>query len=88
MSHFHLKYFERGGTVATNYSASFFSEIEAVQAAALANSRRAGETGYYGIQPCRRFACRPEFPDYDGKRTVRYGQRTSHASFARSRVLN
>jgi hypothetical protein len=68
LSHFHLKYFELDGAVNTNYSASFFSEIEAVQAAGLANSGRGAQNGYYGIQPCRRFRCRPESPEHAGRR--------------------
>jgi hypothetical protein len=71
LSHFHLRYFEREGAGNTNYSASFFSEIEAVQAAGLANSGRGAETGYYGIQKCRRHACRPEFPDEEIRDRVR-----------------
>jgi hypothetical protein len=60
LTHFHLQYFPRGGTPTTNYSASFFSEIEAVHGAGLANATRGAETGYYSIQQCHRGACRPE----------------------------
>ena len=42
--------------------ASFFSEIEALRAAGLANASRGAETGYYGIQPCRRGPCCPVAP--------------------------
>ena len=63
MSHFHLQYFPRTGTPTTKYGASFFSEIEAVQAAGLANATRGPEPGYYSIQPCLRAACQPEPPD-------------------------
>lgn len=63
LSHFHLKYCPRTGTPTTRYGASFFSEIEAVQAAGLANATRGNEPGYYSIQPCRRWACKPESPD-------------------------
>ena len=63
MSHFHLQYFLRTGTPTTNYSAPFFSEIEAVRAAGLANATRGPESGYYSILQCRRRACRPAPPD-------------------------
>lgn len=63
MNHFHLQYFPRTGTPKMNYGASFFSEIEAVQAAGLANATRGAETGYYSIRRCHRGACRPEAPD-------------------------
>ena len=63
MRHFHLQYFPRTGTPATNYGASFFSEIEAVNAAGLANATRGPEPGYYSIQQCRRRVCRPAPPD-------------------------
>ena len=62
LSHFHLRYFPRTGPATTKYGASFFSEIEALQAAGLANATRGAETGYYSIQQCRRGACRPEPP--------------------------
>jgi hypothetical protein len=65
LNHFHLQYCRRTGTPATKYGASFFSEIEAVQAAGLANATRGAETGYYSIQQCHRGACRPE-PSYIG----------------------
>ena len=65
LSHFHLLYCPRTGRRATKYGASFFSEIEAVQAAGLANATRGAETGYYSIQKCRRGACRPA-PSYVG----------------------
>lgn len=60
LSHFHLKYFPRAGTPTIRYGASFFSEIEALQTAGLANATRGPEPGYYSIQSCRRRACRPE----------------------------
>jgi hypothetical protein len=65
LSHFHLKYFPRTGKPTTKYGASFCSEIEAVQAAGLANATRGAETGYYSIQQCRRGACRPAPPDME-----------------------
>lgn len=68
MSHYHLQYCPRTGTKTTKYGASFFSEIEAVNAAGLANSTRGPEPGYYSIQPCRRAACRPEPPDIEIER--------------------
>lgn len=49
----------------TKYGASFFSEIEAVQAAGLANATRGPEPGYYSIQQCQRGTCRPEPPDFE-----------------------
>jgi hypothetical protein len=63
LSHFHLKYFPRTGTPKTNYGASFFSEIEALDAAGLANVTRGAETGYYGIQLCHRKGCCPVAPN-------------------------
>ena len=68
MIHFHLQYFPRTGTPKTKYGASFFSEIEAVQAAGLANATRGAETGYYSIQQCQRGTCRPEPPDFEIER--------------------
>ena len=65
MRHFHLKYFPRTGKPTIKYGASFFSEIEAVQAAGLANATRGAEAGYYSIQHCLRGACRPEAPDME-----------------------
>jgi hypothetical protein len=63
LSHFHLQYFPRTGQTTTNYGASFFCEIEALNAAGLANATRGAEPGYYSIQPCRRGASRPKPPD-------------------------
>ncbi|MFI5111287.1 MAG: hypothetical protein ACHP9S_00560 [Terriglobales bacterium] len=68
MIHFHLKYFLRTGTPTIKYGATFFSEIEALNAAGLANATRGLEPGYYSIQPCRRRACRPEPPDIEIER--------------------
>ena len=65
LSHFHLQYCPRARTPKTKYGASFFSEIEAVQAAGLANATRGPETGYYSLQKCRRGACKPA-PSYIG----------------------
>ena len=68
LSHFHLQYCPRTGTKTTKYGASFFSEIEAVQAAGLANATRGPEPGYYSIRQCRRGTCRPEPPDFEIER--------------------
>ena len=68
LNHFHLQYCPRTGRSTTKYGASFFSEIEAVQAAGLANATRGAETGYYSVQPCRRGTCRPEPPDIELER--------------------
>ena len=73
LSHFHLQYCPRTGTKTTKYGASFFSEIEAVQAAGLANATRGAETGYYSIQQCRRGACRPAPPDIGNERAPASG---------------
>jgi hypothetical protein len=59
LRHFHLQYCPRTGTPTTKYGASFFSEIEAVNAAGLANATRGREPGYYSVQQCRRKACQP-----------------------------
>jgi hypothetical protein len=60
-----MKYFPKTGRATTIWGASFYSEIEAVQAAGLANATRGGETGYYSIQPCGGACCRPEPPDIE-----------------------
>jgi hypothetical protein len=73
LSHFHLQYCPRARTPKTKYGASFFSEIEAVQAAGLANATRGAETGYYSIQQCRRGACRPAPPDIGNERAPASG---------------
>ena len=35
----------------------FYSEIDALKAAGLANATRGQETGYYGVEECRIRAC-------------------------------
>jgi hypothetical protein len=65
-----MKYFSKTGKPTLNCGASFFSEIEAVQAAGLANATRGEETGYYSIQPCAGACCRPEPPDIETERHV------------------
>jgi hypothetical protein len=57
VSHFHLKYFRRTGQGQTNYSAVFYSQIDALSAAGLANATRGQDPGYYGIEECQRSSC-------------------------------
>jgi hypothetical protein len=57
VTHFHLKYFSRTGPGQVNFSAVFYSQIDALRAAGLANATRGDEPGYYGIQECRRVTC-------------------------------
>jgi hypothetical protein len=40
-----------------NFNAVFYSEIDALDAAGLANATRGREDGYYGVQECRIPAC-------------------------------
>jgi hypothetical protein len=50
--HFHLKYFPRNGSAKVNFGAVFYSEMDALNSAALANATRGREPGYYGVQEC------------------------------------
>ncbi len=68
MIHFHLKYVPRTGTAETNYSTSFFSEMEALSAAGTANATRGAESAYYEVTSCQRTVCRPKAPDFELKR--------------------
>ena len=61
--HFHLRYFPRRTDPETILSTGFFSEMEASNAAALANATRGADSGYYSVQMCNRPACRPQHPD-------------------------
>ena len=58
MSHFHLKYFPRTGPPKTNLHSMFHSEMDALDAAGLANATRGKESGYYGIEECRIRVCK------------------------------
>ena len=68
MIHFHLKYVPRTGAAETNYSTSFFSEMEALSAAGTANATRGAESAHYEVQSCQRAVCRPQAPDFELKR--------------------
>ena len=57
MSHFHLKYFPRTGQPTANLHSVFFSGIDALNAAGLANATRGKESGYYGVEECQFRAC-------------------------------
>lgn len=57
MPHFHLKYFSRAGVGQVNFNAVFYSQMDALSAAGLANATRGKDAGYYGIEECRRSAC-------------------------------
>lgn len=57
MTHFHLKYFRRTGQGQINYSAVFYSQIDALSAAGLANATRGQDPGYYGVEECHRSSC-------------------------------
>ena len=90
LNHFHLKYCPRTGTPKTKYGASFFSEIEAVNAAGLANAMRGNETGYYSIQKCRRRGCQPLPTDIriERRHTDRIERRHTPAAPQLTRVRN
>ena len=62
LTHFHLKYYRRNGPGQVNYNAVFYSQIDALDAAGLANATRGTEPGYYGIEECRRSSCETPRP--------------------------
>ena len=62
VTHFHLKYFRRTGPGQVNFNAVFYSQIDALSAAGLANATRGDDPGYYGIEECRRGSCETPRP--------------------------
>ncbi len=63
VDHFHLRYFARKNDPETILNTGFFSEMEASNAAALANATRGPDSGYYSVHICDRAVCRPEHAD-------------------------
>jgi len=65
VDHFHLRYFPRKNDPETILGTGFFSEMEASNAAALANATRGADSGYYNVHICNRTGCRPEHADIE-----------------------
>jgi hypothetical protein len=57
LTHYHLKHIRPTGAVNVNYGGVFYSLMEALHAAGLANATRGKEAGYYGVEECRVRAC-------------------------------
>lgn len=88
MTHFHLKYFRRAGPGQVNFSAVFYSQIDALRAAGLANATRGDEPGYYGIEECRRATCENPRPQAGSIRQKRRPAAPRKGSLPPSGMLN